>query len=214
MKSEKKIVTYTNTNSYETLNSLTNKTKNIWIIFHGIGFLSRYFLQFFKGLNPGENYIIAPQAPSKYYLNEEYKYVGASWLTKEDTQVELANVLRYVDAVLVTENLPEDKNIIVFGFSQGVSIATRWVATRKLLFHKLILYAGGLPSELTKEHFEFIDYNKSVVKIIYGDSDEFLTDERLKLQKIKSDELFQENAEILSFKGRHEIKPEILKNFE
>lgn len=214
MKSVKKIVTYTNANSYETLNNLTDETKNIWIAFHGIGYLSRYFLRFFNELDPKENYVIAPQAPSKYYLNEEYKYVGASWLTKEDTQTELSNVLHYVDAVLAMENLPKDKNLIVFGFSQGVSIATRWVATRKLLFHKLILYAGGLPAELTKEHFEFIDYNKSDVKIICGDSDKFLTDERLKFQKIKSDALFQENAEILSFKGGHEVKPEILKQFE
>ena len=214
MESIKKRVAYSNINSYETLNNLTEETKTIWIVFHGIGFLSRYFLRFFKGLNTKENYIIAPQAPSKYYLNDEYKYVGASWLTKEDTKTELTNVLNYIDAVLELENIPDNKNLIVFGFSQGVSIATRWLAKTKIKFNKLILYAGGIPSELTKEDFSFIDYKQSSVKIIYGDSDEFLNPSRLENEKIKSDILFQKKAEIQSFKGGHEVKPEIIKQFE
>lgn len=214
MESFKKSVTYSNINSYETLNNLTEETKNIWIVFHGIGFLSRYFLRFFKGLNTKENYIIAPQAPSKYYLNDEYKYVGASWLTKEDTQTELTNVLNYIDAVLELENIPDDKNLIVFGFSQGVSIATRWLAKAKIKFDTLILYAGGIPSELTKEDFSFIDYKQSSINIIYGDADEFLNPSRLENEKIKSDILFRKKAEIQSFKGGHEVKPEIIKQFE
>lgn len=214
MKSLKKSVTYTNNSSYETLNDLTEQTKNVWIVFHGIGFLSRYFLRFFKGLNTKENYIIAPQAPSKYYLNDDYKYVGASWLTKEDTQTELINVLNYIDAVLALENIPDDKNLIVLGFSQGVSIATRWLVKTKMKFKTLILYAGGIPSELTKEDFSFIDFKQSSVKIIYGDADEFLTPSRLENEKLKSAVLFQEQAEIQTFKGGHEIKPEILKQFE
>ena len=39
----------------------------------------------FEILYPTENYIICPQAPSKFYLGEDFKHVGACWLTKEDT---------------------------------------------------------------------------------------------------------------------------------
>lgn len=88
-------------------------------------------MKYFNGLNTEENYIIVPQAPSKYYLKNEYKYVGASWLTKENTATEVKNVLNYIDAVLEAENLPEDVNLILFGFSQGVSIASRWLASKK-----------------------------------------------------------------------------------
>jgi len=123
-------------------------------------------------------------------------------------------VLNYIDAVLELENIPDNKNLIVFGFSQGVSIAARWLAKTKMKFNKLILYAGGIPSELTKEDFSFIDYKQSSVKIIYGDSDEFLNPSRLENEKIKSDILFQKKAEIQSFKGGHEVKPEIIKQFE
>ena len=88
MYSEKE-VSYTTTNTYSPLTKLTSKTKNIWFVCHGLGFLSRYFIQYFNELNPEENYIIAPQAQSKHYLKNQYKHVGASWLTKEKTQKEI-----------------------------------------------------------------------------------------------------------------------------
>ncbi|HBY66843.1 MAG TPA: esterase, partial [Flavobacteriaceae bacterium] len=89
-----KEVSYTSTNTYTTVNTLTPKTKNIWIAFHGLGYLSRYFAKYFKHLNPEENYIIIPQAPSKYYQGSNFKHVGASWLTKENTVAETKNVLK------------------------------------------------------------------------------------------------------------------------
>ena len=99
MSLEEKKVSYQTTNTYETLNTLTDKTKNVWIVLHGIGYLSKYFISYFNELNADENYIIAPQAPSKYYLKSNYKYVGANWLTKENRILETENVLQYLDAV-------------------------------------------------------------------------------------------------------------------
>jgi len=214
MNSISKEVTYTTCKTYETLNILSDKTKNVWIVFHGIGFLSKYFLRFFKKLNPDKNYIIAPQAPSKYYLNNEYKYVGASWLTKENTVTETHNVLSYIDAVIQSENIPSDKNLIVLGFSQGVSIATRWLASRKINFNTLIIYAGSIPNELTAEDFDYVDFNTSKVELVYGDNDEYITKERIYQESIKSDSLFRKKAKTTIFKGTHEVKPEVLLNFE
>lgn len=205
-----KTVTYSTQNTYLTQNPITQKTKNVWLVFHGIGYLSRYFVKYFDGLNPDENHIIVPQAPSKYYLRNEYKYVGASWLTKENTPMEINNVLNYVDAVFDGEQVPSDVNLILFGFSQGVSIATRWLVHRKIPVKALILYAGGIPNELKKEDFSFLDFDATSVKIIYGDADTFLTPERLKTEKVKIDVLFQGKAEVTIFEGGHEVKPEII----
>ncbi|MDH3796302.1 MAG: esterase, partial [Flavobacteriaceae bacterium] len=118
---------YPASSSYSTLNSLGPNTKTVWIVFHGIGYLSRYFLKYFEDLPTEENYIIAPQAPSKYYLNDTYTHVGASWLTKENTMSELRNVLQFLDSIMAQESLPDDCQINILGFSQGVSIALRWV---------------------------------------------------------------------------------------
>ncbi|MEM9648012.1 MAG: esterase [Bacteroidota bacterium] len=206
-----KTVSYTTKNTYETLNTITPKTRNIWLVFHGIGYLSRYFIKHFGALDAEENYIIAPQAPSKYYLKNEYKYVGASWLTKENTVSETENVLKYVDAVFQAEGLPSDINLVLFGFSQGVSVATRWMVQRQIKCSALILYAGGIPNELKKENLEFVDWDLTQVKIVFGDSDEFLNQKRRAMELDKIESLFQGKAELITFKGGHEIKPELIK---
>lgn len=210
MGSTEKQNTYTSTNTYSTLNTLDSNTKNIWIVFHGIGYLSRYFLNFFDTLSADENYIVAPQAPSKYYLNGQYKHVGASWLTKENTEVEIENVLNYVDSVFHQEDLPDDVNLIVFGFSQGVSIAARWVAKRKIKCGQLVLYAGGLPNELEAKDFDFIHENKTEVIVIIGDKDEYLTPERMESENRRIETLFNGRANKKNFEGGHEIKKEIV----
>jgi predicted esterase len=210
MQTLEKKVSYTHTNTYETLNTLTENTKNIWLVFHGIGYLGRYFLKYFKDLNTEENYIIAPQAPSKYYLNGKYVHVGASWLTKENTSLELENVNNYLDAVYTAENLPDHCNLILFGFSQGVSIVTRWLAHKKLTCRQLILYAGGIPNELKASDLAFLETNNSSIKVIIGHDDEYIDEERLKVEMQKIKLLFKDRAEIMMFDGKHEVKKEII----
>ncbi|MGB3144378.1 MAG: esterase [Maribacter sp.] len=212
MENEVKKVTYTTTNSYTTLNKIGPKTKNVWLVFHGIGFLSKYFLKYFDELNPDENYIIAPQAPSKYYLKNEYKHVGASWLTKVDTEQEMENLVAYLDSMLQAEKIPENTNFIILGFSQGVSIATRYLAKTKLKCHKLIIYAGGIPNELIPSDVSYLIDDKAEVVCIVGDEDEYLTPERMRLENKKITNLFQDKAKKIIFQGGHEMKKEIINN--
>ena len=210
MQCTSKRVFYQSSNSYETLNEQNQKTKNIWVVFHGIGYLSKYFLKHFEELNPEENYLIAPQAPSKYYLKNEYKYVGASWLTKVDTQYEIQNKFAYLDAVAEAEQLLERDNLILFGFSQGVSILTRWVASRGLKPKKMVLYAGGLPNELVPADFDHLDFNETTISMVYGSTDVYLTAERMTKEQQKIAALFKNKAEIIQFEGGHELKPQII----
>ena len=212
MNTQEKVVTYKTSNTYETLNKNTNRTKHVWLVFHGIGYLGRYFLKYFKDLDPEENYIIAPQAPSKYYLNGKYVHVGASWLTKENTAQEMQNINQYVNAVLEAEAISKDQNLIVFGFSQGVSIATRYTVLNKLKCQMLVLYAGGIPNELKAEDFTFLEKQKTAIKIIVGDQDEYLNEERMQLETKKITSLFNNRAEIHIFNGGHEVKKDLIKH--
>ncbi|MDX1766512.1 MAG: esterase [Arenibacter troitsensis] len=210
MEPEEKQISYTSTNTYSTMNTLNTSTKNVWIVFHGIGFLSRYFIKYFRELPKDENYIIAPQAPSKYYLNKDFKHVGASWLTKENTMLETTNVLNYLDSLFATINIPAHCQLIVLGFSQGVSIATRWTAKSKINLDQLILYAGGIPEELTPEDFKFLLAKNAKVKLVLGNKDEFITEARLQKEEKKMNSLFSGKAELIKFDGGHEIKKDVL----
>lgn len=211
MNSTVKETSYKSTNTYTTLNRLTDKTKNVWFVCHGIGYLSKYFINYFKELNKTENYIIAPQAPSKYYLGSKYKHVGASWLTKENTVKEIENVMRYFDAVLENEKLPNNINLIVLGYSQGVSVATRFVASRQLKCSQLVLMSGSIPKELEPSDFTFL-YKKAKISLIYGTQDEYLNNDVMFVEKQRFLELFGNNTKIIPFEGKHEVNKEVLKS--
>jgi predicted esterase len=211
MNSTEKEISYQTTNSYSTLNQLTKSTKNIWFVCHGMGYLSRYFLKYFNDLNPEENYIIAPQAQSKYYIPPNFKHVGASWLTKENTLKETDNMMHYFDAVLGAEQLPNDKNLIVFGYSQGVSVALRYVTRRKLMCSQMVLHSGGIPKELIADDFNFLK-DQCKVSLIYGTDDEYLNAERMQSETKKVHELFDANVSIIPFDGKHVVNVELVNN--
>ncbi|MEP2937328.1 MAG: esterase [Gilvibacter sp.] len=202
-------VNYQTSNSFSTLNELTDSTKNIWFVFHGMGYLSRYFLRYFGQLDPSENFIIAPQAPSKYYQGTAFKHVGASWLTKEETKNETANVLSYVQAVADQFNLNNDPRLIVMGYSQGVSIATRWMASQKVAAKMLLLHSGGIPVELVPKDFEYLPKHMPVV-YLYGDNDQYITEARKTEQALIGSKLFGEQLEVVVFKGVHEVNTHYL----
>ena len=208
MNSEEKEIGYQTTNSYSTLNTLTEDTKTVWFVCHGMGYLSRYFLKYFKGLNPEENYIIAPQAPSKYYIQPKM-HVGANWLTRDETKVGMQNILNYFDAIFETEAIPEDKNLIILGYSQGVSVAMRYMVFRKLQCSQLILHSGGIPKEIIATDFEYLNSSTSV-KLIYGTSDEYLNEERIKSESDRAIELFGSKVQFLPFDGTHVVNVDLI----
>lgn len=207
MNSEEKEISYTTTNSYSTLNSLTAQTKYIWFVCHGMGYLSRYFLKYFEKLDASENYVIAPQAQSKYYIPPKFQFVGASWLTKENTIKEIENVMSYFDAVFEAEAIPKDKILIVMGYSQGVSVAMRYIAKRKLNCQQLILHSGGIPKELSAEDFRFLN---AKVSLIYGNNDEYLNEDRMLEEKNRAFELFGDAVTIIPFEGKHEVNVDLI----
>jgi len=207
MNSTENEIYYSISNSYSTLNTLSESTKNVWFVCHGMGYLSRYFINYFKGLNPEENYIIAPQAQSKYYLAPKLKHVGASWLTKENTLAETKNVMAYFDAVFEQESISKDKNLIVFGYSQGVSVAMRYLALRKLNCEQLVIHSGGIPKELAPNEFKFLNAKTT---LIYGTQDEFLNEERMAYEIERAKSLFGTNLKVLPFDGKHTVNVELI----
>ncbi|WP_062058484.1 alpha/beta hydrolase [Aquimarina longa] len=206
-----KEISYHTTNSYSTLNNLNESTKTVWLVFHGIGYLSRYFIRLFEGFDKKENYIIAPQAPSKYYKGEDYRRVGSSWLTRENTALETKNVLEYIDAIVSTEKLTKyNTKLVVLGYSQGVSIASRWIASRTIHCDALVLISGGFPKELSKENFSFLT-NQTRVTHILGENDPYFEIEKVNAEKVRVQEILPQ-IEFRTHQGGHELDPKTLVN--
>ena len=210
MNSTEKEVSYISSNSYSTLNNINENTENVWFVCHGIGYLSRYFLKYFKTLDSDKNYIIAPQAPSKYYQQPKMQ-VCANWLTRDNTESGMENIIKYFDAILDNEHLPKNINFIVLGYSQGVSVSLRYISKRKLQCNKLIIHSGGIPKELVDENFKYMN-NETEVFIVYGTKDEYLNEYRIIEETQLAKELFGNKLKIIPFEGKHVVNVDFIKS--
>ena len=97
------------------------------------------------------------------------------------------------------------------GYSQGVSIATRFVAREKIQCKNLIFLSGKVPQELAAKDFEFLTDTK--FSFIYGTQDEYLKAGIVKIEHDRLKELFPKNLDIITFDGGHEVRPEIIGQF-
>ena len=203
-----KEVSFKTNKTYSTLNTI-DKNQNIWFACHGIGQLSHYFLNNFLNIPKEKNYIIAPQAPSKYYHSTQTKRVGACWLTKENTQIEQHNIFRYFDEILNQEK-PVTPNIFM-GFSQGVSVMLRYLVYKKLNVNDIVIMSGKIPEELKESDFNFLS-KKTKVWLSYGLSDPLLNNKLIDIEINKSRQLFGKRLNIMAFDGKHEIDQELILN--
>lgn len=206
--SMEKEVSFKTNKTYSTLNTI-DKNQNIWFACHGIGQLSHYFLNNFLNIPKEKNYIIAPQAPSKYYHSTQTKRVGACWLTKENTQLEQRNIFRYFDEILNQEK-PVTPNIFM-GFSQGVSVMLRYLVYKKLNVNDIVIMSGKIPEELKESDFNFLS-KKTKVWLSYGLSDPLLNNKLIDIEINKSRQLFGKRLNIMAFDGKHEIDQELILN--
>ncbi|MEQ8238278.1 MAG: phospholipase [Cyclobacteriaceae bacterium] len=196
---------------FHTLNELTNDTQYVWLAFHGYAQLSRYFITKFSELDSQQNFIICPQGLSKFYQKGFSGRVGATWMTKDDRLTDIENQKSFLDAIADNydlQNLLKDKKLIYFGFSQGVSTMCRIAAHLKLPFHKMILWAGSIPPELTTQDFDF--QVKKEVSYYSGTNDPFFK-EGLDAALLKqAEDLFETKPEVVWFEGVHEVKPALI----
>lgn len=204
-----KWVSYAARAPYTTLNARGEATRRTWVVFHGIGYLSRYFLRHFSGLDPQVHYLIAPQAPSLYYLSDTYTHVGASWLTREHTQGHMDNLMEYLDSVLREEGIQPRDALDYFAYSQGVSVLCRWLARRPVGGGRIFLYAGKPPAELRPEAFSHLPETMPVV-VVFGNQDPFLKPEDRPGLLARYRELFGDRLQVVAFDGGHELRNDLI----
>ena len=127
--------------------------KDLWIVLHGFGQLAVDFVEYFATLNDGECIVVAPEALNRYYTQpisvpSADRRVGATWMTREFRDAEIADYVRYLDilhADLVARLRP--RRTILVGFSQGGATATRWAMNGKSTFAHVVLWGATLPPD-------------------------------------------------------------------
>lgn len=105
--------------------------EEVWLILHGYGMSARGILHWFAPAHRPGRLLVAPEALSRFYREAKgLRTVGASWMTREDREHEIADQHAYLDAV-AERWLAGRRRVEVHGFSQGVATGCRWVVSRR-----------------------------------------------------------------------------------
>ncbi|MBL4704433.1 MAG: hypothetical protein JKY54_07920 [Flavobacteriales bacterium] len=201
---EKHKIDITTSARYFTLGDPENEEiEEIWFVLHGYGQLANYFLKRFEVLDNGKRLIVAPEGLNRFYWNGFSGRVVASWMTKEDREVDIINYVHYLDAIY--NELVGDRKVKIrlLGFSQGTATACRWALLGKSKFSELILWAGAFPDDI--DYFENVDFfNQLDIKFVVGQQDQFYTEDQILGHK-KSMEAKGVKFELIEFEGDHNI---------
>ena len=147
---EKKKISISRTARYYQSGLISNKTKNLWFVFHGYGMLAEFFIKKFQYLVDKETVVIAPEATSRFYLDGKYERVGSSWITKVEKEDDIIDNINYLN--LVYKNTVEkighnNFHINIIGFSQGGPIACRWIMSENININSIGFWGSDIPEE-------------------------------------------------------------------
>lgn len=169
---------------YYTIGPMHGFPRELWFVCHGYGQLASRFIRQFAPLDDGTRLIVAPEGLSRFYLdpipmrrNDPTPRIGATWMTKEDRDAEIADYVSYLERLAAEVRNPlagAAPRIVVLGFSQGTATVSRWLAASELRVDQLVLWGGAIPPELDLAVWAGRLHDASITLVV-GETDEFAT---------------------------------------
>lgn len=178
--------------------------EHLLIALHGYGQLAKFFLRKFQGLQ-SKGRVVAPEGPHRFYLQGSSGRVGASWMTKEARELDIADNLNWLNTLLthLTQNSTVEK-ITLLGFSQGAATAARWYQQNPSAFDQLILWAAVFPPDIDAGSFP----TKKPLHFVLGTQDEYYQGEAAQ-QLLRHYQSM--GFKVHTYAGKHDIDGEVLK---
>lgn len=181
----------------------------LWIVLHGYGQLAGRFIRHFRAIATPHRTVVAPEALNRFYLagpggtrSHAEAPVGATWMTREDRDREVADQHAYLDAVLAAVSpAGPPRRLVVLGFSQGVATAVRWVVRSRHAVDRVIAWAGSLPAELEPSAAAPLSGRLTMVA---GRADELLTPQRIESEHARLQSLGVD-APLVWYDGGHAL---------
>jgi predicted esterase len=167
---------------YITLGVPTAETTELWIALHGYGQLAADFARALAPVVAEHRVVVVPEALSRFYLESPTRgshttaRVGATWMTREDRDAEIADHVEYLDRLLshlLTQTAPSNPRVHVLGFSQGVATAARWLARGRARAHAVSLWCGHFPDDVDPSALIASEHGTRVAYVT-GDRDDVI----------------------------------------
>lgn len=209
---------------YAVLGAEDGPVSEVWMVCHGYGQLVPYFARHFRTVEAPKRLIVVPEAMSRFYVGDlagtsGSRRVGASWMTREARETDVADIVRYLDDVFVAactraDADPQTVALSGFGFSQGTATVTRWLdqspvlARRTRCADRLVLWGGGLPHDLDLDSAHWL--TEADVTLVAGDRDGFATPARVLEQQARLEAAGIAHT-ARSFPGEHRLNDRILR---
>lgn len=180
---------------------------------HGYGAHKRYMMREARLIAPESIVIASIQAPFQHYRQTDDGFkVGFGWLT--DYKSDESILVHHNFALQLIEKLAEDelideKQIYLFGFSQACALNFRFALTNPEQVSGVIGVCGGIPSDLDANTV----YRKlnAEVLYLYGDTDEFYPLEKFQNFEKKLKDILP-NFQSKCYAAKHEITDEMRKD--
>ncbi|ACF12351.1 phospholipase/Carboxylesterase [Chlorobaculum parvum NCIB 8327] len=117
--------------------------------FHGYGQTAEDELELLRKIPCSEPFVLCAIEAQHSFINSKGQ-PGASWMTRRDRELRIAENVRYVDAVIgrVMAELPVDGRLVLHGFSQGAGMACRAAVLGRHAVSAVMLLGGDIPPEL------------------------------------------------------------------
>jgi predicted esterase len=149
---------------------------------HGYGAHKRYMMREARAV-AGERFVIASiQGPHQHFRPTDDGYrVGFGWLTDHKPQEYVALHHRFINQVaekLAARGLADTSHgLYLYGFSQACALNFRFAFTYPEVVKAVVGVCGGIPGDLeTNPAYKPLD---AKTLYLYGDDDEFYTQEKL-----------------------------------
>jgi predicted esterase len=189
-----------------------SQARELWYVIHGYAQGADEFLLDFSTFAARNRVIVAPEALSRFYRQSVKGVVGASWMTRVDREIEIADYLRYLNGLhreISGKLAHEPQQITVIAFSQGVATLARWLAVADFVPDETVFWAGTVPPELDFTEFAR-RINSGKLHLVAGNQDKYIDPEKVSQQK----ELLDKHGILYTvhrFDGGHEINQSTLK---
>jgi predicted esterase len=198
---------------YHTLRKGDGVPGVVWVVAHGYGQLAGTFIRYFADLLDDRTQIVAPEALNRCYLvpvtsaPAAERPVGATWMTREDREHEIADYVAYLDALLSmlsTEWGEPRPRIRALGFSQGAATMMRWCGSGHSRVDDWILWGGLVPPDMDLPALAAALDGRKLV-IVIGDSDSYLPAATVaaELSRLEAAGI---GSQLITFDGGHAIE--------
>ena len=117
--------------------------------FHGYGETAESLMERLRAIPSADDWLIVSVQGLHRFYQQRTNEVMASWMTRQDRELAIADNLAYVSAVVeeVVKEWPSTR-IVFAGFSQGVAMAFRAAAASSRRVAGVIAAGGDVPPEI------------------------------------------------------------------